>query len=91
MVASGPVIDPAMDFLERAKPRTAHVDPIWGDSNPGNMLFADDHSVAAVLDFEAAALGPGEIDLGWWLFMDERRSHGLTRLSGLQRSSNRER
>jgi aminoglycoside phosphotransferase (APT) family kinase protein len=46
---------------------------LWGDPNPGNFLFADDLSVAAVLDFEAAALGPGEIDLAWWLMMDRRR------------------
>jgi aminoglycoside phosphotransferase (APT) family kinase protein len=80
--APNPTIDAALDYLERAKPEAPHVDVIWGDSNPGNMLIADDHSVAAVLDFEAAALGPGEIDLGWWLFMDERRAYGLTRLPG---------
>jgi aminoglycoside phosphotransferase (APT) family kinase protein len=77
------VIDAAMDYLSQAQPRTSDVNVIWGDSNPGNILFADDLSVAAALDFEAAALGPGEIDLGWWLFMDERRSYGLTRLPGL--------
>jgi aminoglycoside phosphotransferase (APT) family kinase protein len=78
-----PFIDPAMDYLWRKKPGSTHVDLVWGDSNPGNMLFADDHSIAAVLDFEAAALGPAEIDLGYWLFMDERRSYGLKRLPGL--------
>jgi aminoglycoside phosphotransferase (APT) family kinase protein len=46
------------------------------------MLFGDDLSVSAVLDFEAAALGPGEVDLGWWLFMDRRRSRGLEPLAG---------
>lgn len=78
-----PILDPAMDYLAREKPANPHVDVLWGDSNPGNMLFADDLSVAAVLDFEAQALGPGEIDLGWWLFMDESRGQGSPPLSGV--------
>jgi aminoglycoside phosphotransferase (APT) family kinase protein len=77
------IIDPAMDYLEGNRPNSTHVNLLWGDSNPGNMLFADDLSIAAVLDFEAAALGPAEIDLGYWMFMDERRSYGLARLPGL--------
>ena len=78
-----PIIDPAIDYLLRCRPACTHVDFVWGDSNPGNMLFADDLSISAVLDFEAAALGPAEIDLGYWLFMDERRSYGRDRLPGL--------
>jgi aminoglycoside phosphotransferase (APT) family kinase protein len=58
-------------------------DVIWGDSNVGNMLFTWHGSVAAVLDFEAAAVGPGEIDLGWWFYMDDMLSHGVPRLEGL--------
>ena len=77
------LLDPAMDYLRAAKPGSGHVDVLWGDSNPGNFLFADDLSVAAVLDFEAAALGPAEVDLGWWLMMDERRCGEGGRLEGL--------
>jgi aminoglycoside phosphotransferase (APT) family kinase protein len=78
-----PVIDTAMAFLAEKQPTTDHIDVLWGDSNPGNMLFRDDGSVAAVLDFEAAALGPAEIDLGWWFFVDEMLSLGVPRLEGL--------
>src|SRR3546814_17828880 len=46
------------------------------------MLFNDDLTVSAVLDFEAAALGPAEIDLGWWLFLDRRRSSGHPPMEG---------
>jgi len=48
-------------------------------------MFADDLSVAAVIDWEAAAIGPGEIDLGWWLMFDELFSvgFGAPRLRGL--------
>ena len=38
-----------------------------------------------MLDWEAAALGPGEADLAWWLFYDEYLSAGFSipRLQGL--------
>ena len=40
---------------------------IWGDARPGNILYDDNQEVAAVLDFETVALGPAELDLGWWM------------------------
>jgi aminoglycoside phosphotransferase (APT) family kinase protein len=78
-----PVIDAAMAHLAVHKPAAAHADVLWGDSNPGNLLFLGDGRVAAAHDFEAAALGPGEIDLGWWFFIDEMLSLGVPRLAGL--------
>ena len=38
---------------------------IWGDAKFGNVIFDDDFSVRAVLDWEMAAAGPAEVDLGW--------------------------
>jgi len=67
------LIDRGLDHLVRHQPAHAPPSFVWGDSNPCNMLFDDDLSVSAILDFEAAAIGPGEIDLGWWLFMDRSR------------------
>lgn len=78
-----PVIDSALDWLETNKPQGLPVSLIWGDSNPCNILFADDLSVAAALDFEAAALGPAEVDMGWWLFLDGVRGKGKDKLSGV--------
>jgi aminoglycoside phosphotransferase (APT) family kinase protein len=78
-----PVIDAAMAHLSVKKPPTKHVDVLWGDSNPGNILFGADGQVLAAHDFEASALGPGEIDLGWWFFLDEMLSLGVPRLEGL--------
>ena len=77
------IIDTAIDRLLREKPDDTHVDVLWGDSNPGNYLFNDDGRLASVLDFEAAALGPAEIDLAWWLFMDEMLTFGTPSLEGL--------
>lgn len=80
-----PVGDAAMDYLRRNQPRSDHVSVLWGDAIPANMLFDDEGGVAAVIDWELAGLGPGEIDLGWWLFFDTLFSSGtgFARLSGL--------
>jgi hypothetical protein len=61
----------------------AQSDPVllWGDARTGNIIFAADRSVAAVIDWEFASIGPPEIDLGWWLMMDEY----LTVASGVER------
>lgn len=77
-----PVIDPAIAFLAERQPATAPAELLWGDSNPGNFLFSPDGSVTAALDFEAAAIGPGEIDLAWWLFLDRMLAAGNPLLDG---------
>lgn len=43
---------------------------LWGDVRLGNGVFADDGSVAAVLDWEMASVGSPEHDLGWWLGLE---------------------
>jgi aminoglycoside phosphotransferase (APT) family kinase protein len=80
-----PVADAALAWLKKNKPADAQVGVLWGDAIPANMLFAPDGSVAAVIDWEMAALGPGETDLGWWLFFDAMFSdgYGVPRLEGL--------
>ena len=40
------------------------------------MIFRDGRCVA-VLDWEMATLGPAEMDLGWFLFMDRHHSEGI--------------
>ena len=80
---ANPVLDAALNRLLGDKPDNRHVEVLWGDSNPGNFLFSESGGVAAVLDFEAAALGPAEIDLGWWFYVDDLISFGSERLPGL--------
>ncbi|MCW2614474.1 MAG: hypothetical protein JWN08_1468 [Frankiales bacterium] len=65
------VVGRAMDHVEATIP--AHDDSAlsWGDARVGNLLYAADGAVAAVLDWEMAALAPAEVDLGWWLATDE--------------------
>jgi aminoglycoside phosphotransferase (APT) family kinase protein len=42
----------------------------WGDSRPANLLWRD-FSPVAVLDWEAATVGPPELDLGWFIWFHE--------------------
>jgi aminoglycoside phosphotransferase (APT) family kinase protein len=42
----------------------------WGDSRLANVLFRDAEPVA-ILDWEAVALGPRELDLGWLIFFHD--------------------
>lgn len=80
-----PVADVVLNYLLNSKPQTSEVCVLWGDANPGNMVFSPDAEVVGLLDFEMAALGPGEVDLAWWLFFDDFWSvaMGIERLAGL--------
>ena len=49
---------------------------LWGDARPGNIIFSEDLSVASVIDWEIATVGPREADVGWWLMMDEFAERG---------------
>jgi aminoglycoside phosphotransferase (APT) family kinase protein len=44
---------------------------LWGDVRLGNVVFGDDLSPLAVLDWEMATIGPAESDLAWYLALDE--------------------
>ena len=48
----------------------------WGDARIGNMIFRDFRPVA-VLDWEMVTLGPGEVDLAWWLVLDRYHTEGV--------------
>jgi aminoglycoside phosphotransferase (APT) family kinase protein len=79
------ILDEAIVFVQEQYPDDDTTCVMWGDAQPANMIFADDLSVAAVLDWEAAALGPPEVDLGWWLMFDEflTDAQGVKHLDGV--------
>jgi aminoglycoside phosphotransferase (APT) family kinase protein len=65
-----PLIEQALDWLEANWPEADRPDNVvlsWGDSRIGNCLYRDFEPVA-VLDWEMAAIGPRELDLGWIVF-----------------------
>ncbi|WP_408899761.1 phosphotransferase family protein (plasmid) [Nocardioides sp. R1-1] len=74
---ANPTVDATFVWLKANRP--SDPEPVvlaWGDAKPGNMLYADNLTVAGALDFEMAALASPELDLGWWLFA--HRYHAAT-------------
>ncbi len=68
-----PTLDAAWEWLVANRPADPGRDRVvWGDARVSNMIFGDDGEVRAVLDWEMAGLGPGEIDLAWFLWMDRQ-------------------
>ena len=82
---SHPVAEATMAYLREHAPRDPPLSVMWGDAIPANQLFDDGNRVTGVIDWEFAALAPGEIDLAWWLYFDELFSSGfhVPRLEGL--------
>jgi aminoglycoside phosphotransferase (APT) family kinase protein len=72
------VIDAAFDWLRAHQParEPAHV-LTWGDARISNIVFGEDATVRALVDWELAALGPRERDLGWWLFAYRHHTAGI--------------
>jgi aminoglycoside phosphotransferase (APT) family kinase protein len=80
-----PITDAALEHLTSSMPADTGPEVlVWGDARMGNLMFADDWSVAAVLDWELASIGPAGIDLGWWLAFEEfaTSAHGIEPLTG---------
>jgi aminoglycoside phosphotransferase (APT) family kinase protein len=62
-----PLLERCFGWLDASWPR--HEGPTvlsWGDARIGNVLYREFEPVAA-LDWEMAALGPPELDLGWMI------------------------
>jgi len=70
----------AADWCARTVPATPPRSSLcWGDPRLGNVLFHDDRTIAAVLDWETASIGPAELDLGWYLALDDLAFHFVKR------------
>jgi aminoglycoside phosphotransferase (APT) family kinase protein len=64
-----PIIERSFGWLEDHWPHDPGPDVlIWGDARIGNIIYRG-FEPAAVLDWEMAALGPRELDVGWFLFL----------------------
>jgi aminoglycoside phosphotransferase (APT) family kinase protein len=81
-----PTTDHALAYLKSGRARLADSPDVllWGDARPGNILFDANQSAVALLDWEAALIGPRGLDLGYWLMMDQFHADaiGIPRLPG---------
>jgi aminoglycoside phosphotransferase (APT) family kinase protein len=64
-----PTLEAGLERLRASAPEGLPIGLDWGDARIGNVLYRSFEPVA-VLDWEMATLGPGEVDLGWFLFMN---------------------
>jgi aminoglycoside phosphotransferase (APT) family kinase protein len=70
-----PALDSGFEWLAREFPGESDVGLSWGDARPGNMIF-DRFRCVAVTDWEGVAIGPPELDVGWWLMFDRHAHEG---------------
>jgi aminoglycoside phosphotransferase (APT) family kinase protein len=68
-----PALVDAMSWVVEHQPTSEPTPSLtWGDARLGNLLVDETSAaVLAVLDWELAAPGPAELDLGWHLALDE--------------------
>ncbi len=80
------ITDAALEYLLDNRGAVTPGDPVlvWGDARIGNMIFADDLTVAAAIDWEVATIGPAAVDVAHWLIFDEfaTTACGVQRLPG---------
>jgi aminoglycoside phosphotransferase (APT) family kinase protein len=66
-----PLIDATFAWLDEHWPDNYGADVVsWGDARLGNILWRNHRAVAA-LDWEAAAIAPPEVDLGWFIYFHQ--------------------
>ena len=75
----------ARDWLRENLPDEQPPVLAWGDARIGNIIFDDDLTPAAILDWEMATLAEPDLDVAWTLFMDHHHAlqAGVERLPGL--------
>lgn len=75
---ANPTVEAGFAWLHEHRPAEAGPTVLtWGDARIGNMMFADDLSVAAVLDWEMVAVAPAALDVAWWLFLLRHHTEGI--------------
>jgi aminoglycoside phosphotransferase (APT) family kinase protein len=65
-----PALAEALDWCTRHCPPEREAVLLWGDVRLGNLVFDNARRIVAVLDWDLAALGPPEMDLGWHFGLD---------------------
>lgn len=72
-----PTVEAAFDYLEKNRPEGSDVVVLnWGDARPSNIMVRD-FAPVAVLDWEMATLGPPEVDVAWFLYLNRFLSEGV--------------
>ena len=60
--------------LLAAPPPPSPVGLLYGDCQPGNILYTEDGEISGLLDWELSAIGAQDYDLGWLVMIGDRKS-----------------
>lgn len=72
-----PTIEAGLHHLHSHMPSGEPLALSWGDARIGNMIFADDLTVAGALDWELASIGSRELDVAYFLYALRLWSEGF--------------
>lgn len=72
-----PTIEAGLHYLHSHMPSGEPLALSWGDARIGNMIFADDLTVAGALDWELASIGSPEVDTAYFLYALRLWSEGF--------------
>ena len=75
--ALSPTLDAAFAWADDHCPADDTLALNWGDCRLGNIMYADDQSIAAVLDWEMATIASPQNDLGWFVLFLRYYSEGI--------------
>lgn len=70
-------IEAGIEELMRLAPPVTRSGLVWNDARMGNTMFSENGEVSALFDFEVATLGPAQVDVAGWLYIDEVFSEGF--------------
>jgi aminoglycoside phosphotransferase (APT) family kinase protein len=73
-----PAVEAGLRWLEEQRPQDDR-EPVlnWGDARPGNLMFGEDLTVNAVLDWEMVTVGQPDAELGWYLLLQRHHTEGI--------------
>jgi aminoglycoside phosphotransferase (APT) family kinase protein len=66
-----PTLGALLDHLRATAPGPGRACVVWGDARLGNVIYGEDRTVRAVLDWELATIGAPEMDLAWYLALED--------------------
>ena len=69
------LLDDSWAWLRANVPDDPRVVLNWGDSRLGNMMYRNFEPVA-ILDWEMVTVGPGDLEIAWWLVFHHYYTHG---------------
>jgi aminoglycoside phosphotransferase (APT) family kinase protein len=75
---TNPTVEAGLAWMVEHRPSDDR-EPVlnWGDARIGNVMFADDLTVNAVLDWEMVGLGQPDVEVAWWLFILRHHTEGI--------------